>query len=131
IRRAQEVGDLPSDYFALIPEIFSDSLPTLDPVRYSIETERDVRVGNDEELEIVTQSRMEDASGARPTIRHPQGNISTESHAVGSLGDILPDHGLGVDGADVGKPAVNQEDRATGIQGDDDGDNGGDSYSLH
>ncbi|EEB90997.1 hypothetical protein MPER_10719, partial [Moniliophthora perniciosa FA553] len=67
IRRAQEIGHLPSDYFAPIPENPLGPLPTLGPVRYSIETERYVRVGNDEELEIVTQSRMEDTSGADPT----------------------------------------------------------------
>ncbi|EEB91436.1 hypothetical protein MPER_10201, partial [Moniliophthora perniciosa FA553] len=71
IKRAQEVGDLPSDYFAPFPEhpwLPLSTLPTkLGPVRYSIETERDARVGNDKELEIVTQSRMEDTSGAGPT----------------------------------------------------------------
>ncbi|ESK81452.1 hypothetical protein Moror_15813 [Moniliophthora roreri MCA 2997] len=56
VERAQEVGGMPSDYFAL------PTLPNLDPVRYSLETERD----NDGVLDIVTSNEMEDTPGVGP-----------------------------------------------------------------
>uniref|UniRef100_A0A0W0FHW9 DUF6535 domain-containing protein n=1 Tax=Moniliophthora roreri TaxID=221103 RepID=A0A0W0FHW9_MONRR len=66
IQTAQEVGGLPSDYFASIPEPWERGLPTLpglDPVRYSIETEQDVQVDNNQVLDIITSNRTEDSSG--------------------------------------------------------------------
>ncbi|ESK84362.1 hypothetical protein Moror_10171 [Moniliophthora roreri MCA 2997] len=67
IERALEVGGLPSDYFAPIPEPQEDdppTLPSLDPVRYSIETEQDVQFDNDQILDIMTSNGTEDSSGA-------------------------------------------------------------------
>uniref|UniRef100_A0A0W0GDJ7 Uncharacterized protein n=1 Tax=Moniliophthora roreri TaxID=221103 RepID=A0A0W0GDJ7_MONRR len=61
IKRVQEVGGLPSDYFALIPGYWDalPTLPNLDPIRYSLETER----GNDGVLDIVTSNEMQDTFG--------------------------------------------------------------------
>ncbi|EEB90491.1 hypothetical protein MPER_11295 [Moniliophthora perniciosa FA553] len=70
ISRVQEIGGLPSDYFAPIPENRWDpppTLPTLDSVRYSIETESGVQVGNEGVLDIVTANGMGDSFGGRPT----------------------------------------------------------------
>ncbi|EEB95896.1 hypothetical protein MPER_05064 [Moniliophthora perniciosa FA553] len=61
IKRAQEVGNLPSEDFAPIPWR-NDPLPTfpdLDPIRYSIDTET--------ALHIVTSNRTEESSGAGPS----------------------------------------------------------------
>ncbi|ESK85794.1 hypothetical protein Moror_2407 [Moniliophthora roreri MCA 2997] len=70
IERVQEVGGLPSDYFAPIPQRRENGLPTLpnlDPMRYSLETERGVQVDNDEVLSIVTLNEMGDAIGVSPS----------------------------------------------------------------
>uniref|UniRef100_A0A0W0FFZ5 DUF6535 domain-containing protein n=1 Tax=Moniliophthora roreri TaxID=221103 RepID=A0A0W0FFZ5_MONRR len=56
IVRVLEVGRLPSDYFAPTPEPQENippTLPSLDLVRYSIETEQDVQADNDQVLDIV------------------------------------------------------------------------------
>uniref|UniRef100_A0A0W0GAY5 DUF6535 domain-containing protein n=1 Tax=Moniliophthora roreri TaxID=221103 RepID=A0A0W0GAY5_MONRR len=73
IKRAQEVGSLPSDYFAPIPGSMDDlpTLSNLDPIRYSMETDRDVQVYDDEVLSIVTSNEHGDAIGADP----PEGLI--------------------------------------------------------
>ncbi|ESK84877.1 hypothetical protein Moror_14929, partial [Moniliophthora roreri MCA 2997] len=142
IKRAQEVGGLPSDYFAPILENPWDpppALPTLEPIRCSIDTE---------DLDIVTSSAMEDSSGADPTEgglvrrlhnfgawlvsrRRPsffQRNERVTCNDIGSSGSIVPDRELGVDGAE--QSTDNLEDRATAL-GDTSGQGGGDNYSLH
>ncbi|KAI3605666.1 hypothetical protein WG66_012032 [Moniliophthora roreri] len=148
IKRAQEVGGLPSDYFAPIPHPWDPlpTLPTLEPIQYSIDT--------NEDLDIVTLSGMEDLFGSGPTERglvrriHNFGawlasrrrlsffqrNEQVTHNDTGSSGNIVPDRELGADGA--GQSTDNQEGRATALgdtsgQGGDDGDNGGDNYSLH
>ncbi|ESK86348.1 hypothetical protein Moror_5015 [Moniliophthora roreri MCA 2997] len=73
IKRAQEDGNLPSDYFAPIPG-YEDPLPTLpnlDAIRYSVETQRDSQVDDSEVLNIVTLNEHGDAIGADP----PEGLI--------------------------------------------------------
>uniref|UniRef100_A0A0W0FHY2 DUF6535 domain-containing protein n=1 Tax=Moniliophthora roreri TaxID=221103 RepID=A0A0W0FHY2_MONRR len=159
IKRAHEVGGLPSDYFAPIPQYPWDDLPTLpnlDPVRYSIETERDVRVIGGAVLSIATLNGMGDAIGADPSegglIRHLHNveikdNASLEGHDIDSPGSIAQDHESRAEG--VGRPIDKQKldlrdsmkglglgKRIDGIlgspsgQGDEDGDIGGDSYRL-
>ncbi|ESK86040.1 hypothetical protein Moror_9418 [Moniliophthora roreri MCA 2997] len=73
VNRAQEVGGLPSDYFAPIPSSMDDlpTLSNLDPIRYSMETDRDVQIYDDEVLSIVTSNEHGDAIGADP----PEGLI--------------------------------------------------------
>ncbi|ESK89459.1 hypothetical protein Moror_16118 [Moniliophthora roreri MCA 2997] len=115
IKRAQEIGGLPSNYFAPIPEDGLPMLPELDPVRYSIKTERD---SNDEVLDIVTSNRIGDAFGIGPTegeharLPHNLGvddnvNTSPESHGVHPPDNIIPDHE-----SVAGGPTVNQADFA-------------------
>ncbi|ESK83416.1 hypothetical protein Moror_15601 [Moniliophthora roreri MCA 2997] len=128
-KRAQEVGGLPSNYFATIPDSPTDDLPTLpnlDRVRYSIETEPDMQIDNNEVLDIVTSNGTGDTIGAGPLegnlIRHPRNvdindNASLERRDIGSSNSIAPDHESGVDG--TGRPMVNQEDFIV----DDDGNN--------
>ncbi|KAI3605748.1 hypothetical protein WG66_012024 [Moniliophthora roreri] len=120
IKRAQEVGGLPSDHFAPIPSFPTDSLPTLpklDPIRYSIETSRDVQVDRDGVLDIVTSNKMGDTSGANlfpgGYTHHPYSfgppinvNAPPESRGVGSSGNII-DHVSGMDG--MGQPTDRQE----------------------
>ncbi|ESK83569.1 hypothetical protein Moror_12082 [Moniliophthora roreri MCA 2997] len=122
IRRAREVGDLPSDYFAPVPGYGHSlpALPILDPVRYSIET------------------KMGDASGAGPTegglvrrlhnfgtwlafrrwLSFFQRNEQVIHNNVGSSGNTVPNHELGVDGA--GQSTGNQEECAMGHHADED-----------
>ncbi|ESK80814.1 hypothetical protein Moror_15757, partial [Moniliophthora roreri MCA 2997] len=73
IKRAQEVGSLPSDYFAPVPGRWKPlpTLPNLDPIRYSVETQRDSQVDNSEVLSIMTSNEHGDAIGANP----PEGLI--------------------------------------------------------
>ncbi|KAI3605724.1 hypothetical protein WG66_012026 [Moniliophthora roreri] len=119
IKRAQEVGDLPSGYFAPIPRHWKDDLPTLpnlDPVRYSIETNRDVQVHNNEVLDIVTSNGGVGLSEGGHA-HHPQNfsahnvdindTLSLGSRVNGSSGNIAQDHESGVDIA--GQPTDNQE----------------------
>ncbi|KAI3603443.1 hypothetical protein WG66_014307 [Moniliophthora roreri] len=74
IERAQEVGSLPSNYFAPIPHPLDDppTLSDLDPIRYSVETQRDSQVDDSEVLDIMTSNEYRDAIGADP----PEGLIN-------------------------------------------------------
>ncbi|ESK87591.1 hypothetical protein Moror_1949 [Moniliophthora roreri MCA 2997] len=129
IERALKVGSLPSDYFAPIPRLWEEdpsTLPDLDPVRYSIETEQDVQVDNDQVLDILTSNGVGDAFGVGPSekapIEHPQ-NFSTHNvhvNANASLGargvdTMIPDHESGADG--TGRPTGNQEDFIANVDG--------------
>uniref|UniRef100_A0A0W0G715 Uncharacterized protein n=1 Tax=Moniliophthora roreri TaxID=221103 RepID=A0A0W0G715_MONRR len=129
IERVLEVGSLPSDYFAPIPGLWEEdpsTLPDLDPVRYSIETEQDVQVDNDQVLDILTSNGVGDAFGVGPSeeapIEHPQ-NFSTRNvhvNANASLGargvdTMIPDHESGADG--TGRPTGNQEDFIANVDG--------------
>ncbi|EEB97447.1 hypothetical protein MPER_03232 [Moniliophthora perniciosa FA553] len=122
IRRAQEVGGLPSGYFAPISEYPWEplpALPDLDLVRYAIDTEQDVQVDKDEELEIATSNGVEGTFGAGSSngdfIRHLHdfnidGNASQGHRSIGSSDDdIIPNHEFGVDG--VGPSMDSREDR--------------------
>ncbi|ESK85796.1 hypothetical protein Moror_2409 [Moniliophthora roreri MCA 2997] len=83
IKRVQEVGGLPSDYFAPIPQLQENDLPTLpnlDPMRYSVETERGVQVDNDEVLSIVTSNEMGDVIGVGPS----EGSLTRHLHNFGT-----------------------------------------------
>uniref|UniRef100_A0A0W0ETT6 Uncharacterized protein n=1 Tax=Moniliophthora roreri TaxID=221103 RepID=A0A0W0ETT6_MONRR len=89
IKRAQEVGSLPSDYFAPIPG-YRDPLPTLpnlDAIRYSVETQRSFQVDNNEVLNIVTSNEHGDAIGADP----PEGLIR-RLHNFGAWGSEKATH---------------------------------------
>ncbi|KAI3605704.1 hypothetical protein WG66_012034 [Moniliophthora roreri] len=135
IKRPQEVGGLPSDYFA---PIFEDrhaplpTSPTLEPVRYSIETEQDMQVDNDNKgaLKIIVSNGIGDASGAGPTngsLVHRLHNFGAwlvsrrwlsffrrdervTHNDIGSSGNAVPEHELGVD--DARQSTDNQEDRS-------------------
>ncbi|KAI3605652.1 hypothetical protein WG66_011971 [Moniliophthora roreri] len=123
IRRAQEVGGLPSDYFAPIfgPRDGPPTLPNLDPIRYSIETKRDVQVHNNEVLDIVTLNGVGDPTGVGPSeggrVHYPQNSsahdvdinniLSLGSRVSGSSGNMIQDHESGVNIA--GRPMGNQE----------------------
>ncbi|ESK83415.1 hypothetical protein Moror_15600 [Moniliophthora roreri MCA 2997] len=157
IRRAQEVGGLPSDYFALIPPWEGDlpASPDLDHVRYSIESKRGAQDHNNEVLDIVTSNNVGDTIGAGPLegglIHHPHNvdinvNVSLKRRDVGSSDSIVPKHESGVDG--TGQLMVNQEDFIVDDDGNHtDGDDArddtmkssagqfrdiaGESYNLH
>ncbi|KAI3608703.1 hypothetical protein WG66_003755 [Moniliophthora roreri] len=108
IQRTQEIGGLPSDYFAPIPENMWGDLPTLpnlDPVRYSVETERDLEVDNDEfKLDIVTSIGSRQPS-AELGVRNPGINASLAlGNCVIGLSNSLRNHESG-----AGQPK-NQED---------------------
>ncbi|ESK87589.1 hypothetical protein Moror_1968 [Moniliophthora roreri MCA 2997] len=123
IRRAQEVGGLPSDYFAPIFGLRDGppTLPNLDPIRYSIETKRDVQVHNNEVLDIVTLNGVGDPTGVGPSegghVHYPQNYsahdvdinniLSLGSRVSGSSGNMIQDHESGVNIA--GRPMGNQE----------------------
>uniref|UniRef100_A0A0W0FXW5 DUF6535 domain-containing protein n=1 Tax=Moniliophthora roreri TaxID=221103 RepID=A0A0W0FXW5_MONRR len=124
IKRAQEVGYLPSDYVAPIPghRDGPPTLPNLNPVRYSIETERGVRADNHEVLHIVTSSDHGDATGVGPLkeghVHRPQNSSphsvntidtpSLGSRVTGSPGNTIRDHESGVDSME--RPTDSQED---------------------
>uniref|UniRef100_A0A0W0F5G8 Uncharacterized protein n=1 Tax=Moniliophthora roreri TaxID=221103 RepID=A0A0W0F5G8_MONRR len=89
IKRVQEVGSLPSDYFAPIP-YYRDPLPTLpnlDAIRYSVETQRDSQLYDSEVLNIVTSNEHRDAIGADP----PEGLIR-RLHNFGAWGSEKATH---------------------------------------
>uniref|UniRef100_A0A0W0F9Q9 Uncharacterized protein n=1 Tax=Moniliophthora roreri TaxID=221103 RepID=A0A0W0F9Q9_MONRR len=154
IQRAQEVGGLSSDYLAPIPGNRWDgppTLPNLDPVRYSIETEQDVQVRNEGVLDIVTLNGANDPFGVGPSDREHvrrsrnfnfDGNdkSSLGSRVIGSSGNIVQDHEPGMDGGNaqpwLGKgdnvKELDADERTDGILGDSDnvGDVRGDSDSL-
>ncbi|ESK83823.1 hypothetical protein Moror_13533 [Moniliophthora roreri MCA 2997] len=135
IEMAQEVGSLPSDYFAPIPGSADDlpTLPGLDTIRYSVETQRDVQVDNNEILDIVTSNEHGDAIGLSRIADSPDEMIEIASRESGEGHEGNAQH-LGRDG--------NMEDSGprqridTGILGDSSGqgdevaDISGDSHDL-
>uniref|UniRef100_A0A0W0GAW0 DUF6535 domain-containing protein n=1 Tax=Moniliophthora roreri TaxID=221103 RepID=A0A0W0GAW0_MONRR len=100
INRAQEVGSLPSDYFARIPGSMDDlpTLSNLDPIRYSMETDRDVQIYDDEVLSIVTSNEHGDAIGA-----DPWEGLTHRLHVLGSRIANSPDEMIDIAGRKSGE----------------------------
>uniref|UniRef100_A0A0W0F5A4 DUF6535 domain-containing protein n=1 Tax=Moniliophthora roreri TaxID=221103 RepID=A0A0W0F5A4_MONRR len=135
IERAQEVGSLPSDYFAPIPNYWyaPPMLPNLDTIRQSVETQRDVQVDNNEVLDILTSNEQRDSIGLSRIADSPDEMIEIASHESGEGHEGNAQH-LGRD--DSMKDSGPRQRTDTGIlgtssgQGDEVADIGDDSHDL-
>uniref|UniRef100_A0A0W0G974 DUF6535 domain-containing protein n=1 Tax=Moniliophthora roreri TaxID=221103 RepID=A0A0W0G974_MONRR len=134
IKRAQEVGSLPPGYFAPIPDYWDapPTLPGLDPIRYSMETELDAQVDNNEVLSIVTSNEHGDAIGVDPSE-----GLTHRLHVLGSRIANSPDEMIDIasrksgEGHEDNTQNLGKNDNMEGSrQREEVRDIGGDSYRL-